>query len=499
VIATHLPALQIVVPLVSAPICLLLRRSGLAWALASIVSWAALACAALLLQQVLSSGPISYHLGGWAPPWGIEYRIDAVNGFVLLIVAAIGAVVMPYARVSVAHELPEEQHATFYTALLLCLTGLLGVTITGDAFNLFVFLEISSLSSYVLIALGRDRRALTAAFQYLVMGTIGATFIVIGVGLLYMVTGTLNMLDLAERLPPMSENRTVLAAFAFLTVGAGLKLALFPLHFWLPNAYAYAPSAVTAFLAATATKVSIYILLRFFFTVFGAANTLELGTLENLLIPLGVAAILVCSTVAIFQTDVKRMLAYSSVAQVGYIVLGIGFASTTGLTAAIVHLFNHAMTKGGLFLALGCVVLRLGSARLESLEGLGRRMPLTMFAFVFGGLSLIGVPLTAGFISKWMLVQAALEQDNRFLAAAVAAVILIGSLLAIVYIWRVVEVAYFRPAPEGDGEGEIAEAPLSMLIPTWFLIGASIYFGIDTSLTLGVAKRAAELLLGGGA
>jgi multicomponent Na+:H+ antiporter subunit D len=495
VIAAHLPALQIVVPLVSAPLCLLLRRGGLAWALALIVSWAALACAVLLLQQVIATGPISYHLGGWAPPWGIEYRIDAVNGFVLVIVAAIGAAVMPYARESVAREVPEEQHATFYTALLLCLTGLLGVTITGDAFNLFVFLEISSLSSYVLIALGRDRRALTAAFQYLVMGTIGATFIVIGVGLLYMVTGTLNMLDLAERLPPMAESRTVVAAFAFLTVGAGLKLALFPLHFWLPNAYAYAPSVVTAFLAATATKVSVYILLRFFFTVFGTTYSFELVTLENLLIPLGVVAILVCSTVAIFQTNVKRMLAYSSIAQVGYMVLGIGFASTAGLTASIVHLFNHAMMKGGLFLALGCVVLRLGSAQLESLEGLGRRMPLTMFAFVLGGLSLIGVPLTAGFISKWMLVQAALERGNWF----VAAVILLGSLLAIVYIWRVVEVAYFRPAPEGDAAAKIAEAPLSMLIPTWVLIGASIYFGIHTSLTLGVAERAAQHLLGGGA
>ncbi len=494
-IAAHLPALQIVVPLVSAPLCLLLRRGGLAWALALIVSWAALACAVLLLQQVIATGPISYHLGGWAPPWGIEYRIDAVNGFVLVIVAAIGAAVMPYARESVAREVPEEQHATFYTALLLCLTGLLGVTITGDAFNLFVFLEISSLSSYVLIALGRDRRALTAAFQYLVMGTIGATFIVIGVGLLYMVTGTLNMLDLAKRLPPMAESRTVLAAFAFLTVGAGLKLALFPLHFWLPNAYAYAPSVVTAFLAATATKVSVYILLRFFFTVFGTTYSFELVTLENLLIPLGVVAILVCSTVAIFQTNVKRMLAYSSIAQVGYMVLGIGFASTAGLTASIVHLFNHAMMKGGLFLALGCVVLRLGSAQLESLEGLGRRMPLTMFAFVLGGLSLIGVPLTAGFISKWVLVQAALERGNWF----VAAVILLGSLLAIVYIWRVVEVAYFRPAPEGDAAATIAEAPLSMLIPTWVLIGASIYFGIHTSLTLGVAERAAQHLLGGGA
>ncbi|MFQ5773515.1 MAG: monovalent cation/H+ antiporter subunit D family protein [Kiloniellaceae bacterium] len=493
-IAANLPALQIVVPLVAAPACLLLRRGALAWALALAVSWAALVIAALLLHQVVRAGPLSYEMGDWAAPWGIEYRIDALNAFVLLIVAGVGAVVMPYARRSVAHELPESQHGAFYTAMLLCLTGLLGVTITGDAFNLFVFLEISSLSSYVLIALGRDRRALTASFQYLVMGTIGATFIVIGIGLLYMVTGTLNIADLAARVPPMAGHRTVLAAFAFLTIGASLKLALFPLHFWLPNAYAYAPSAVTGFLAATATKVSVYVLIRFFFTVFGTEYSFQSLTLENVLMPLAVVAVLVCSTVAIFQNDVKRMLAYSSIAQIGYMILGISFASATGLTAGIVHLFNHAITKGGLFLVLGCVFLRVGSVRIEALSGLGRRMPLTMFAFVIGGLSLIGLPLSAGFISKWYLVQAALERDSWFLAA----VVLAGSLLALLYVWRVVEVAYLRPAPEGGESAAAREAPLSMLVPTWILIGASVYFGIDTSLTLGVAREAARFLLGGG-
>ena len=488
----HLPALQIVVPLVAAPVCLLLRRGWLAWALALVVSWAALIISALLLHEVLRSGPLSYELGGWAAPWGIEYRVDVINAFVLLIVAAIGAVVLPYARESVAHEIPESQHGAFYTALLLCLSGLLGVAITGDAFNLFVFLEISSLSSYVLIGLGHDRRALTASFQYLIMGTIGATFIVIGIGMLYMVTGTLNIADLATRVPDLAGNRTVLAAFAFLTVGATLKLALFPLHFWLPNAYAYAPSVVTGFLAATATKVSVYVLLRFFFTVFGPQYSFEVLTLEDVLMPMSVVAVLVCSTVAVFQTNVKRMLAYSSIAQIGYMILGVSFVSVNGLTAGIVHLFNHAMMKGGLFLLLGCVFLRVGSVRIEALAGIGRRMPLTMLGFALGGLSLIGVPLTAGFISKWYLVQAALEQGSWWLAV----IVLIGSLLAVVYVWRVVEVAYMQPAPEIADGLQAHEAPLSMLIPAWILIGASIYFGIHTSLTVGVAREAAQFLLG---
>jgi len=492
VIAAHLPVLQIVVPLIAAPFCLLLRRGSLAWGLSALTSLVSLATAMALLSQVLESGPISYELGGWAPPWGIEYRVDVLNAFVLIIVAAMGAIVMAYARRSVAAEISARRQSGFYTAFLLCLTGFLGVTITGDAFNLFVFLEISALSSYILISMGRDRRALTAAFQYLVMGTIGATFIVIGIGLLYMATGTLNMADLGQRLIVAGANRTVLVAFAFLTVGATLKLALFPLHFWLPNAYAYAPSAVTAFLAATATKVSIYILLRFFYTIFGPTFAAADISLQSLLVPLATVAVLVCSTVAIFQRNIKRMLAYSSIAQIGYMMIGIGFGTVTGLTAGIVHLFNHAVTKGGLFLALGCIVLRLGTCRLDDLAGLGRRMPLTMFSFVLGGLSLIGVPLTAGFISKWYLVQAAIEQNNWLVAGA----ILFGSLLALIYVWRVVEAAYFRPAPEQATE--LTEAPWSMLIPTWILIGATVYFGIDTSLSLGVASKAARFLLGAG-
>ncbi|HEY5720429.1 MAG TPA: monovalent cation/H+ antiporter subunit D family protein, partial [Gammaproteobacteria bacterium] len=369
------------------------------------------------------------------------------------------------------------------------------IVITGDAFNLFVFLEISSLSSYALISLGRDRRALTASYQYLIMGTLGATFILIGVGLLYMVTGTLNMLDLAALIPAVADNRTVTAAVAFLLVGICLKIALFPLHLWLPNAYAYAPSVVTAFLAGTATKVAVYVLLRFIFTVFGFGVGLSFSAtlLSVALLTLALAGLLTASTVAIFQDDVKRMLAYSSVAQIGYIMLGIGLLSATGLTAALVHLFNHAVIKSALFLALGCVVYRVGAARLSDLRGLGRRMPLTLAAFVAGGLSLIGVPLTAGFISKWYLVLAALEAGLW----PVALLVLVGSLLAVIYIWRVVEVAYLEPA--SGHTASVREAPWHLLLPTWVLILANLWLGIDTDLTVGTASGIAAELLGGAA
>ena len=485
----NLPVLLVVVPLVAAPIAALLNRPRLSWAVAVTATLWALYAALELLSQTMAAGAIHYELGGWPAPYGIEYVVDPVNAWVVVIVALIGALVAPYARVSVEREITEDRIPLFYAAFILCLTGLLGIAVTGDVFNVFVFLEISSLSAYALIALGSDRRALTASFQYLIMGSVGATFIVIGIGLMYVMTGTLNMADLADRLPEVSGTRTIPVAFTFLTVGITLKLALFPLHLWLPNAYTYAPSAVTAFIASTATKVGVYLLLRFFFTIFGVTFSFDVMQLDRILMPLALIAIVTMSLVAIYQENVKRLLAYSSVAQIGYMVLGISFASVLGLTAGILHLFNHALMKGALFMSMGCVMYRVGSVRLERMNGLGRAMPWTMAAFVVGGLSLIGVPFTVGFISKWYLVQAALEQGMW----PVAGVVLLGSLLALMYVWKVVEVAYFR---EADPELGISEAPLSLLVPTWVLVLGNLYFGINASDSVGIATRAAEVLLG---
>jgi multicomponent Na+:H+ antiporter subunit D len=485
-----LPALQIAVPLLAATLCLLARRARLAWGIAVVVAWSSFASAWVLLGRVMSTGTISYAEGGWRAPWGIELRIDLLNALVLLIVTGICAIVLSASPRSLATEVPERKHYQFYAVFLLCMTGLAGMTITGDAFNIFVFLEVSSLSSYALISQGTTPRALTSAMQYLIMGTIGGTFILLGIGLLYMSTGTLNIVDMSVRLADLGPNRTVLVALACVGVGTGIKLAVFPLHTWLPNAYTYAPAVVSAFLAATATKVAYYVLVRFVFSVFGVDLAFGSMRLDAVLMPLAIAAMFAGSTVAIFQDDIKRMLAYSSVAQVGYMVLGLSLATVSGLTGGIVHLFNHALMKSGLFLVMACVLLRVGSTRLDAFRGLGRRMPITMAAFVVAGLSLIGVPATVGFVSKWYLVTGAIDSGLW----PVAVLILLSSLLALVYIWRVVEVAYFQRASEDAPE--ITEAPASLLIPTWVLVGATLVFGVFTSLSVGVASRAARALLG---
>jgi len=484
----HLPVLQVLVPLMAAPLCLFLNRSKLVWLFSLFTSSLALIISILLLQQVFQSGDIVYALGGWQAPWGIEYRIDKLNAFLLMIICAISTVVLLSAQTSIEKEIAKDKQTLFYILYLLNLTGMLGIVATGDVFNAFVFLEVSSLSAYALIALSRDRRALWASYQYLIMGTIGATFILIGIGLMYQITGTLNMEDLSNRLPEVTQKRTVFTAYAFIVVGICLKLALFPLHLWLPNAYAYAPSIVTALFAATATKVAIYLLIRFTFSVFGFSFSFTVIPLQILFMILGGLGVIVASTAAIYQTNIKHLFAYSSVAQIGYMIIGFSISTISGLTATLLHLFNHALMKGALFLALGAVMYRVGGVQLSQFQGIGKQMPMTMAAIVVGGLSLIGIPLTVGFVSKWYLLLALLE-NNLW---PVAVLVLIGSILAVVYVWRIVETAYFKPALTNSKT--VKEAPLSFLIPVWILVFSNVYFGVDTRLSIEVADAAASSL-----
>ena len=486
----HLAALPILLPLIAAPIVLLVGRSTLAWLVATLVSGCTVLVAWQLLVTSLVHGSLSYAVGGWPSPWGIELRVDAANAFVLLAVTALSTLVLIYSKESVAKEIESDKHLLFYTAHMLCLAGLSGILVTGDAFNLFVFLEISSLATYTLVSLASDRRCLTAAFRYLIMGTIGATFILIGVGMLYMKTGTLNMLDLSVRIHYFESSRTINTGLAFIMVGVGIKLALFPLHMWLPPAYTHAPSAVTAFLASTATKVAVYVMIRFIFTVFGADHVFNQMDMDLILLVLAIVAILKCSYLATLQNNVKTVLAFSSVAQIGYMVLGISLVSAAGLMAGLIHIFNHALMKGALFMAVGAVFYRLGSVDVKDFRGLGKHMPWTMAAFTLAGLSIIGVPLTVGFVSKWYLVSAALEQGSWL----VAVLVLLGSLLAVVYIGRILEAAYFHKLPDDADPEKVKEAPYLMLVPMWGLVIANLYFGIDTSLTTDAASKAAEWL-----
>jgi multicomponent Na+:H+ antiporter subunit D len=508
-IRAHLPVLLVTVPLFGGLLSMFtglipLSRGGdgrgglIAWLWALLVSGVVLVCAVGLMLEVQTSGSIIYRIGSWPEHYGIAYVVDSLNAYVILVIALLGFLTTIYAKDSVAAEIPKDRHHLFYAVWLLVICGMVGICVTGDTFNVYVLLEIASLTAYTLIALGgdRDRRALVAALRYLILGSIGATFILIGIGYLLMMTGTLNMVDMHEQLVRLRnagelvDNRTLFVSFAFLMVGLGLKMALFPLHTWLPNAYTYAPSAVSVLMAATATKVAVYMFFRFVFTIYGDAydNTVDMYFLA-LLAGVGVV---VSSITAIGQTDVKTVLAYSSVGQIAYIVLGFSLANQAGVTSSIIHIFNHAIVKGAMFMAVGAVALRMGGGtKVSDFKGLGRKMPLTMAAFTIGGAGLIGVPLTAGFISKWYLVQGTINAGYW----GMAFVVLLGSVLALVYIWRLVEIIWFA---QPDHDKPVREAPLSMLLPMWILIGASVWFGIDAGWTANAASAAAHMLLDGG-
>lgn len=492
---SQLPVLVIVVPLLSALLVPFVERirKGSAWYVVTAALFFSTYGAIRLLVQVAEGpleGSITYALGNWSAPFGIEYVVDRVNAIVLTMVAAVGLITAVWMRRSLVRELPERAQGSYYAIFLLCCTGFLGITITGDIFNLYVFLEIASITSYALIAMGRRRQALYAGYSYLIVGSIGATFILLGIGYLYMRTGMLSMAGIVElfqaqpELYAMSDVRT---AFAFFTVGLAIKMALFPLHGWQPSAYAQAPSAASLFIAGTSTKVSAYVFYRLSFSVFGIAFLESaLPAIREGLLIMATAAIVLGPLLAIRQTDLKRLLAYSSVGQIGYIMLGVVLLNVDGVTGGLIHFWNHAAAKGALFCVAGALVYRTGAARVQDLAGMGRKAPWTGVVLTIAGCSMIGLPLTAGFWSKWYLATGALEAGRWILVP----VLLASSIFTAIYVWRLLQLTWF--APKDTVACVDREVPWSMRLPGLVLAAACLVFFFVP--IVGIARDAAMAL-----
>lgn len=485
---THLPILIVALPLVATPLCALFKSQKIAWWIAQIVSVVVLLMSCQLLLAGLSGHILSYELGGWEPPFGIAYRLTPLNTFFVFLLALVATVMTFYARLSVLQELGGGRVDLFYALWMASLAGMIGIVVSDDLFNIFVFLEIASLSIYALIACSSNIDAVRATYRYLLMGSAGTIFFLVGVGYLYMITGTLNLSEMRLLLSQLAPSNTVQAAIAFIGAGIALKAALFPLHAWLPNVYTHSQSAVGAFLSATSSKVALYLLLKIMIGVFGVGLGLRYAGFNQLLLFLSAGGILYASALAIQQNDCKRMLAYSSIAHIAYMAAGFSLLQMDGVRAGLIVLFNHALIKGGLFLALGCVVYRCGGCRIEQLNGLSQRMPWTAAAIVVGGLSLVGVPLSAGFIAKWYLFRAFIMEGQWWMVLIIA----IGSILAIAYVWRLVAAIWLRPPH--DTAAPRREAPMSLLLPVWLLIALNVYIGVQAQPLLLVARDAAASL-----
>ena len=488
-ILQHLPVLLILLPLLSAALCFLIANNRVVWWFVIVILAILFSLSLVQITLLTQDIPIIYEVGGWSAPWGIEISVDNLNAFLLVILTGISVIAALYAKDSVISETRLEKHNLFYTAYLLNLTGLIGVVLTGDAFNQFVFIEISALSSYGLVALGRSNNALYSAFRYLVFGTVGATFILIGIGFLYVMTGTLNMSDMSDRLGDQYSTKTVLVGMAFIITGILIKLALFPFHVWLPDVYRYSPTVMTVFFSATTTKVFIYVLIRYFYTIFDHKQLLD-NLLPDLLMFMSAIVILYGSYIAIISNNIKKIFAYSSLSQIGYMVLGLSFMTESGLTASLIYLFNHAHIKAAVFLAIGCMIYYTGKETISSLNGLSREIPLVCFLFVLSCIALIGIPSTSGFISKWHILSAAIEAD----AWLIVVVILLGSLFSIVYVWRCIEAIYFTEATD-SGSRSNTKLPALMFLPLLILVFCIFYFGIFTQYSVGFSSGISGYLM----
>ena len=463
----HLPALPVIVPLLSALLITMLgwfnRRLSFPIALAALT--VALLSALGLMGDVLARGVIAYKMGGWDPPWGIAYRVDHLNGLVLVVVLAAALIGLIATRDRVKAEF-EDRIVPFYTLFVLFVTGLSGILLTGDAFNLYVLLEIASLTGYALIGMGEDRAPL-AGLNYLLMGTIGASFYLLGIGYLYLMTGTLNMVDLAARLPGLYDSHVAALAFFICLTGLFVKMAFFPVHVWLPNAYSNASSAASILIAPLTTKVMIYVMIRITLTVFTPDYAFDVLDIGDAVVWLAVIAIVMGSVFALAQNRLKRILSYIVVAEVGYMVGGFWLGNRAGITGSILHIVNDAAMTLCVFLAAGALMTRVPGDRLVHLQGLFRKMPVSMAALVVGGLSIIGVPPTCGFFSKWYLISGGIDAGHYGFVAA----LLFSSLVNVALFFRIFEIAYYEPFGAGHGHNhdhgasQPEDAPAAMLAP----------------------------------
>lgn len=401
---------------------------------------------------------IRYFFGGWEPPIGIEFVFDGLSAFIVLVINTIALIVLTHSRLIGKAEFRGKRTA-YYSVSMLLMLGFNGMVLTGDLFNLYVFLEISSLASYALIAIG-EKRAPYAAFRYLIIGTVGGSLYLLGVGFLYTVTGTLNIIDMSSMLPQVIGNSAVITALILMVVGIGIKAALFPLHGWLPDSYTYASSTSSALIAPIGTKVAAYVLLRVVLYLFGIDLLNTAIPITEIIGILAAIGILYGSMMAIAQSELKKMLAYSSVSQIGYIIMGISLANPFGFIGAVLHVLNHAMMKACLFMVSGNLRLKEGHTDITKFDDSYRKKyPWTMAAFTTSALSMVGLPPLAGFFSKWYLALGTINNSSWFLLA----VILLSSLLNAIYFFRIIEKIYMRDPEAEQEESEVSVA--ESLIP----------------------------------
>ena len=479
--------LFIIIPLAAAFIISLIgkryRRAGDILANLAGLALLTLSFFALWTLNSQSSTILVYKVGGWIPPIGICMVLDGLTSFMLVTINLVSLLVTIY---SISYMEKYTAKYRFYTLFMLMLAGMNGVIITGDMFNLFVFLEIASIASYALVAFGTESEELEASFKYAIMGSVASSFILLGIALLYSYTSSLNMADISASLAGKGHSNIVAFISVLFLMGFGLKAAIVPFHAWLPDAHPSAPAPVSAMLSGVFIKtLGIYVLARVFFNVLGASSTLLL-----LLVILGIISMSVGGFLAIGQKDIKRMLAYSSISQIGYIIFAVGIGTPWAILGGLFHLMNHAIFKSLLFLNSGAVEYSTRTRDLEQMGGLNRRLPVTGYTSLVGSMSISGIPPLGGFWSKLIIIIAAIQA--RYVGFAIIAILI--SIVTLAYYLKLQKYAFFGEL--NKRWEKIKEVPFSMRLSMIILSVLCIIVGLVLIPSLiGFIKQAADALL----
>lgn len=491
--------ITLLIPMLCAISCTLVQQRLATIIISSLASFLMLANSIYIGIQIFAyHQQFVYHIGNWSQTIGIELSMNCFNIIVLNLVNILTAVHIIHIHSSLKWDLVKEEIVLYCPVFFFLITGLSGILISNDIFNIYVFLEIASITSYTLMALGKNKFATIATFEYLVIGTIGTTFYLIGVGFLYFATGSLNITDMANQIAIyQSENQIIIqTGLIFLSLGLIMKIAIAPMHNWLVKAYSWGSEIILSFVSSVSTKISMYILIVVFYSIIKRSNFDKAGIFFNSLKYLSLFSILIGSSFAMIQNDIKKVFAYSGVSHLSYIALGIAMQSNVSLMAAIIHYINHGVTKSLLFISLGKVKQKCGSTQMNQLSDVYKVDRLSCVMIVIGLSSLIGIPMTAGFSTKFYLIKGALIARDWFSII----IIILGSCMSLIYSLRIIESMYFAKSSKNKtviihNSNRINQNTFLVDVATSFLVGIVILLGIYATPLIKIGTMAADCLM----
>jgi multicomponent Na+:H+ antiporter subunit D len=479
------PLLIILVLFVSAFTMPLIKKKKVIQAISLSVMSISLVLSIMAAIYVFNKGKFLYRIGHFDAPIGIEFYIGNIEVIMGILFTFVSLMVIWYSMYSIHKEIDASRIGLYYLLINILVGALLGIVYTNDLFNGFVFIEVGTLASCGIVVIKDKKENIKATLKYLITSCLGSGLVLMGIAFLYSITGHLNIRFIHRELINVYSQYTnaILISLALFTIGLGVKSAMFPLHTWLPDAHSSAPTSSSAILSALVLKAYVILLIKILYRAFGIYIISQFPILDLILF-LGSLGMIMGSVFAIFQKNVKRVIAYSSVAQMGYIFFGIGMGTELGVSIAVFHIIGHAVTKSALFLTAGAMIEKTGHKDLESLKGIGKEMPFTLGLFLVGALSMIGIPVLPGFISKWNLALASIGSGKNVLII----VVLVSSLLNAAYYLPIVINGFFGEENLKDKVYKSKCKPIKELIPVMVLIVAMIYTGVISDKIINLIK-----------